>query len=322
MILWSIVRIIDKFSSCCIFNLNIFVVNRLLMIFMTESLSTKDQLIWMFSIQMIIKTETISSSSFNAFVVILSAFMMTLLIVSSIDIEAIALNFFTRYLDVDSCKFQTNFFRNCWLSFSNCFMSKIIIKFIIFWMSNRFRFFMTRMRFEIFNFLSIINFFTCFFTILTFELDWFFSLSACLFDIIIDFSFEYFIISWLTKSSSKSWNFFDWFISDIVFISFNSSRLFSFSASSLLCCCTYLSCSSFILSFLFSMILLSLACWVTFFFLISSLLVVIAIIVESNKTHFDRCSSLFFASFDKMTCVVMSEDFVFFMCLGSEHSLT
>ncbi len=210
MILWSVIKVIDKFSSCLIFSCDNFVTNLLLIISMTDSLSTSDQLIWTFSIQMIINIEVIFSSFVHVSVVILNALNITLLIVFSMNTVFfwVIVILLTRYLEINDWRFQANFFLNCWLSFNNCFIDKLIIKFIIFWMSNRFLFLRILIEFEIFNFLSIISFFTCSFIILTWVTCFFFE-AAAFFDIIIDSSFEYFIIFSFFDSFSKFWNSFD-----------------------------------------------------------------------------------------------------------------
>jgi hypothetical protein len=136
-----VINVIDKFSSCWIFSFDIFVINLLFITSMIDSLSIKNQLTWIFFIHVIMNTEVIFSSFFNVSAIILSAFIIALLIASSTKTMTLIVAFLIRYLEVDNCKFQTNFFRNCWLSLSNCFMNKLIIKFNIFWTSNRFLFF-------------------------------------------------------------------------------------------------------------------------------------------------------------------------------------
>jgi hypothetical protein len=68
------------------------------------------------------------------------------------------------------------------------------------------------------------------------------------------------------------------------------------------------------------MILLFFICCVVSFFFIFSLRIVVVITTKSSKTHFDKCFFLFFVSIDKTICVVINEDFVFFICLDFESS--
>ncbi len=319
------IKITDKFSSCRIFSFDILVINLLFITSMIDSLSIKNQLIWIFSIHVIMNIEVISSSFFNASAIILDVFNMTLLIAFFIKTMIFAANFLTRYLEIDRWRFQTNFFRNCWLSLSNCSMNRLIIKFIIFWTSNRLLFFMIRIRSRTFSFLNVINFFICSLIILIFVLLWFLFLDVCFFDIVTDSFFEYFIISSLSCSSSKSWNFFDWFnldISSTSFIFLNSAFFSEFSeffcSYFCFCCFRYLSCFSFIRSFFLNIVLFFLIWAVIFFFRISSLLVV-ATITWSNNTHSARLSCL--SREDKMTCAVIRNDFISLNFLELRHSL-
>ncbi len=209
---------------------------------------------------MIMKIDAIFSSFCNALIMILNAFIIALLMICFIVFVFVVavVVFLILYLEINDCRFHVISRRNCWLSLSNWLIDKPIMMFIIFWTSNRLLFLMTLIESETFNSLSIINFFTCSFTILIFALSFFFAWEIDLsWDIIIDSSSKYSIIFCSFFSSSNSWNSSDWFILDIIFMLFDSFRLSFFSWRF-----TYLSCSSFILSFLFRIVLFFLTCWV------------------------------------------------------------
>jgi hypothetical protein len=153
VVLWLIVNVIDRFSFFLIFVKNILFISLWLITSITDSLFIKDQITLMFLNQMMMNMSAISSSFCKTLVIIMSVLIRASLITFFVVVAA----FLTRYRDVEICRLQTNFFLNCWLSFNNCFMSKLIIKFIIFCMSNRFLFRIARIEFDIFIFLNIIN---------------------------------------------------------------------------------------------------------------------------------------------------------------------
>ncbi len=86
---------------------DILFINRLLMIFMIESLSINDQITLMFFTHVIINIDAMSSSSFKVLVVIASAFIIASFIAFLVD------DFLILYLEIDDCKFHANFFLNC-----------------------------------------------------------------------------------------------------------------------------------------------------------------------------------------------------------------
>ncbi len=314
VVLCLIVSVTDRFSSCLIFRSDILFINCWLITSITDSLFINDQATLIFFNQMMMNIEIISSSFFSALMIIMSALTTTSLIVS------FACVLLTLYLRIDDWRFHANSFLNCWFSFSSWLIDKLIIRFIIFCISNLFLFFMTLIEFDTFHFLNVINSFTCSFIIFTlFVFDLLFTL--------IDSSFEYSIICISSFSFSNSWNFSCWFILDIfsifvvllIFFLCSVSRfcsIFSCTASWLL---RYLSCSSLIFLFLFSIVFFFLAYVVVLFFRISSLLVVAAIIWSSN-THSTKWSCLFFC--DNIIWVVINDDLISLDCLEFEHSLT
>jgi hypothetical protein len=67
---------------------------------MIDSLSIKNQLIWIFSIHVIMNIEVISSSFFNVSAIILDVFSMKLLIAFFIKTMIFAANFLTWYFEI------------------------------------------------------------------------------------------------------------------------------------------------------------------------------------------------------------------------------
>ncbi len=193
------INVIDRFSSCFIFINDILFINLLLIISMIGSLFTNDHATRIFSIHVAMNMRIMSSSSFRILVITVDALIIASLIIFFWLIDA----FRILYLDVNDCKFHANFFLSCWLSLRSWFMSKLIIKFIIFCMLNRFLFLIALIEFDTFNFFDVINFFTYLFA--TFILATFFSLNV-VFSTTIDSSSRYFIIYTSFFFSSKSWN--------------------------------------------------------------------------------------------------------------------